>query len=209
MEGRHLPYDRDRAAEFVLALMYLDIHEEVRAWKGYPWDVLNALHEQGLTTDPKRKAKSVVLTEEGLARAQKAFNSLLAMPATAAQQSRPSAPTPVNRLPQLQTALVERLLRPICEPHSDPSVATQLRHGYRIDGYSVVLFESRPAYRAPYDWQDHDVAKFRFVNTKGIWELFCQFRDLKWRSYEPLPESPDLDVLVAEVRNDPTGIFCG
>ena len=202
-------YDRERAAEFVLALMYLEIHDEVRAWKGYPWDVLNNLHEQGLTTDPKSKAKSVALTEEGLARAQNAFNALLAVQAAATQASAPPSPTSSSRLSQLQTALVDRLLRPICAPHADPAVAAQLRHGYRIDGYSVVLFESRPAYRTPHDWQDHDVAKFRFVNAKGIWELFCRFRDLKWRAYEPLPESPDLDVLVTEVRNDPTAIFWG
>jgi hypothetical protein len=28
-------YDRDRAAELALALMYLDVHDR-RAWKGYP-----------------------------------------------------------------------------------------------------------------------------------------------------------------------------
>lgn len=204
-----MTYDRDRAAELVLALMHLDIHEDGRAWKGYPWDVLNALHAQGLTTDPKSKAKSVVLTDEGLARAQKAFDSLLAVQSTAPRQPAPPSRKPGNRLSQLQTALVERLLRPICAPHHDPAVAAQLRHGYRIEGYSVVLFESRPAYRPPHDWHDRDVAKFRFVKTKRMWELFCQFRDLKWHTYEPLPESSDLDVLVAEVRNDPTGIFWG
>jgi hypothetical protein len=202
-------YDRDRAADFALALMYLDIHGDLRAWKAYPWDVLNVLHEQGLMTNPKGTAKSVVLTKEGFARAKKAFDSLLAVQPTAIQQTAPPSAPPGRRLSQLQTAVVERLLRPICAPHPDPSVAAQLRHGYRIDGYAVILFESRPAYRAPHNWQDHDIAKFRFVNTKGLWELSCQFRDLKWHSYEPLPESPDLDVLVAEVRNDPTGIFWG
>ena len=39
---RIVAYDRDRAAEFALALMYLDVHDR-RAWKGYPWDVLGVL----------------------------------------------------------------------------------------------------------------------------------------------------------------------
>ncbi len=34
-----LSYDPRRAAEMVLALMYLDIHDEMRVWKGYPWGV--------------------------------------------------------------------------------------------------------------------------------------------------------------------------
>ena len=72
----------------------------------------------------------------------------------------------------------------------------------------LVLYESRPAFRAPHEWHEHDVAKFRFVKSAAC-ELFCQFRDLKWHSYEPLPESSDLETLVAEVQRDPTGIFWG
>jgi hypothetical protein len=53
------------------------------------------------------------------------------------------------------------------------------------------------------------VAKYRFVKSKEVWRLYCQFRDLEWHAYDPLPESPDLEALVSEVRNDPTGIFWG
>jgi hypothetical protein len=101
------------------------------------------------------------------------------------------------------------LLAPICAPHYDPAVSSKLRHGYRIEGYSVVLYESRPAFRAPHDWHHHDVAKLRFVKSAEVWQLFCQFRDLKWHSYEPLPEAPSLEALVREVQADPTGIFWG
>jgi hypothetical protein len=203
-------YDRDRAADFVLALMYLDVHEDVRAWKGYPWDVLNALHERGLISDPKSKAKSVVLTEEGLARAATAYETLLGLPRVPSRRKpKLSATGSANRLSQIQTALVERLLAPICAPHPDPAVATKLRHGFRVEEYSVVLFESRPAFQAPHDWQEYDVAKFKFVKSRETWQLYCQFRDLKWHAYEPLAESPDLARLVSEVRADPTGIFWG
>jgi hypothetical protein len=202
-------YNRDRAVEFVLALMYLDVHDDVRAWKGYPWDVLDLMHEYGLIADPKRKAKSIVLTEEGLARAHDAFQTLLAVDKSSVAPTGAPRAASASRLSALQIALVERLLRPVCEPPPDPTVAAQLRHGYRLDGYSVVLFESRPGFRAPHDWQDHDVAKFRFVKVTGEWQLFCQFRDLRWHAYEPLPRSLQQDVLVDEVMRDPTGIFWG
>jgi hypothetical protein len=204
-------YDRDRAAEFVLALMHLDLHEGARAWKGYPWDVLNLLHERGLISDPISKAKSVSLTAEGVARATAAFETLLAVSATPPRRKKAAASSsaPASRLSEVQSALVERLLAPICAPHPDLAVSSKLRHGYRVDGYSVVLYESRPAFRAPNEWHEHDVAKFRFVKSAAVWQLFCQFRDLKWHSYEPLPESNDLETLVAEVRRDPTGIFWG
>lgn len=205
-----MTYDRDRAAEFVLALMHLDLHDDVRAWKGYPWDVLDALHERGLISDPVGKARSVSLTAEGVARAAAAFQSLLAAPDTSAPRNIKASPNAQpSRLSQVQSALVDRLLAPICASHPDPAVSSKLRHGYRIEGYSIVLYESRPEFRTPHEWPPHDVAKFRFVKTSEVWQLFCQFRDLKWRSYEPLPESPDLDTLVAEVRRDPTGIFWG
>lgn len=203
-------YNRDRAGEFVLALMYLDVHDGVRAWKGYPWDVLGALHERGLISDPKSKAKSVVLTEEGLACAAAAFNTLLASHTVSRRPTpTPSTPQSANRLSQLQTAVVERLLAPICAPHPDPAVSSKLRHGFRIEGRSVVLFESRPGFAAPHDWKDEDVAKFKFVKNRQTWQLFCQFRDLNWHIYEPLPESRDLAALVHEVQSDPTGIFWG
>lgn len=205
-----MKYDRDRAAEFVLALMFLDLHDEVRAWKGYPWDVMDQLFERGLISDPRGKAKSVALSAEGLLRAASAFATLLAGPPPAAPpRLKTSSGAAASGLSQLQLALVERLLAPICAPHPDPAISSQLRLGYRIDGYSVVLYESRPAFRAPHKWHDRDVARFRFVKAAQRWRLFCQFRDLKWHSYDPFPESPDLEALVDEVRRDPTGIFWG
>ena len=58
-------YDKDKVDEMVLALMRLVMHSEgdaVRAWKGFDWDTLDRLHEKGFISDPKSKAKSVVLS---------------------------------------------------------------------------------------------------------------------------------------------------
>lgn len=85
----------------------------------------------------------------------------------------------------------------------------QLRHGFRIGTNDIVIFESRPAFRAPHEWHDMDVAKIRFVRAAKEWRLFCQFRDLKWRAYEPFPSADTFDELFVEVQRDPTGIFWG
>ena len=50
----------------VLALLHLTLHDGNRAWKSFDWDVLNRLHARGLIGDPVNKAKSVILTEDGL-----------------------------------------------------------------------------------------------------------------------------------------------
>ena len=68
-----MEYDEDKIDEVVLALMYLTLHDEDRAWKGFDWDALDRLHDKGLIFDPKNKAKSVVLTDEGLTRAKELF----------------------------------------------------------------------------------------------------------------------------------------
>ncbi|MGQ0815636.1 MAG: DUF6429 family protein [Gemmatimonadota bacterium] len=51
-----------------LALLYFGRHEDYRTWKGFDWEIMNRLHAKGYISDPVGKAKSVVFTDEGLAR---------------------------------------------------------------------------------------------------------------------------------------------
>jgi hypothetical protein len=66
-------YDREKVDEMVLALMYLTLHDSSRAWKGFDWDTLDRLYEKGWIDNPRSKAKSVLFTEEGLARSARLF----------------------------------------------------------------------------------------------------------------------------------------
>jgi hypothetical protein len=72
-----MAFNRERAGDLVLALMQLTLHEERRAWKSFDWDVMDDLFERGLITDPRSKAKSVVLTDEGLARSREMYGKYL------------------------------------------------------------------------------------------------------------------------------------
>lgn len=67
----------DRA---VLALLYLGLHDDDRAWKGFDWDAMNRLHERGFISDPVGKAKSVAFTEQGLAEAARLLEELFGDP---------------------------------------------------------------------------------------------------------------------------------
>lgn len=71
-----MDYDTERIDEAVLALTYLTLHDGVRAWKSFDWDALNRLHDKGYISNPATKAKSVVLTEEGLKEAQRLCEKL-------------------------------------------------------------------------------------------------------------------------------------
>ena len=66
-------YDKDKVDEVALALLYLTLHDGCRAWKGLDWDIMDRLYEKRMIHDPKGKAKSVVLTEEGLNRCEELF----------------------------------------------------------------------------------------------------------------------------------------
>ena len=71
-----MEYDRDKADEVVLALLSLTMFEDrpaLRAWKGHDWDALDRLHKKGYISDPRSKATSVLMTEEGAKRAQQLF----------------------------------------------------------------------------------------------------------------------------------------
>jgi hypothetical protein len=73
----------DKIDEAVLALLYLTSFTEgkgefamTRAWKGHDWDALDRLYKKGLISDPKKKAKSVVLSKEGRQRSEELFRRL-------------------------------------------------------------------------------------------------------------------------------------
>ena len=61
--------DESKVDEIVLALLHLTSFKEGeirRSWKSYDWNVLDRLHEKGFISDPKTKAKSVILSDEGV-----------------------------------------------------------------------------------------------------------------------------------------------
>jgi len=71
--------DPDKVDEAVLGLLYLVSFERAgvtHAWKGHDWDALNRLHESGLISNPKSKAKSVVFTDDGSLKAKRACEKL-------------------------------------------------------------------------------------------------------------------------------------
>ena len=74
-------YDKDKVDDAVLALMLLTLHDGVRSWKGFDWDCLDRLCDKGFISDPRNKAKSVVLTDDGLARSEALFNALFGVDA--------------------------------------------------------------------------------------------------------------------------------
>ncbi len=75
-----LELDATKIDEAVLALLYLNFDRKThRAWKSLNWDAMDRLFQKGFIFDPVGKAKSVVMTEEGEAKAQQLVQKLFGM----------------------------------------------------------------------------------------------------------------------------------
>ncbi|MCG6936893.1 MAG: DUF6429 family protein [Gammaproteobacteria bacterium] len=68
--------DEDKIDAAALALLGLTLHDECRVWKSFDWDVLNRLHEKGYISNPVGKAKSVIITKQGLQKSEEIFEKL-------------------------------------------------------------------------------------------------------------------------------------
>ncbi len=68
--------DEEKIDDAVLALLWLTLHDGDRAWKGFDWSVMDRLHQKGLIANPAGKAKSVILSDEGLRRSEELFRAL-------------------------------------------------------------------------------------------------------------------------------------
>ena len=74
--------DGGKLEQTVLALLYLNSFQEGegrRAWKGFPWTVMGALHEKGYISNPATKNKSVWLSDEGAKLSEELFEKLFAV----------------------------------------------------------------------------------------------------------------------------------
>lgn len=75
--------DKEKLAEAALAILWLGAHSDgssTRVWKQMDWDLTGLLFERGWISDPKTKAQSVMLTEEGERLAEKFFQELFSKP---------------------------------------------------------------------------------------------------------------------------------
>ena len=80
-EDREAGLKTEEVDKAVLGLLYLNVfghHGQVRAWKTFDRDAMDRLHELGLIGDPKSKAKSVLLTAEGVTLAEEFFRERFA-----------------------------------------------------------------------------------------------------------------------------------
>ena len=75
IEPRNMELDKAKIDDAVLALLLLGASGH-RAWKGFDWEALERLHENGFISNPRTKDMSIVFTDEGLSRAKRLLQEL-------------------------------------------------------------------------------------------------------------------------------------
>ncbi|WP_231991024.1 DUF6429 family protein [Pseudomonas sp. B10] len=71
----------------VLALLAAYSSDAGNAWKGYDFEIMNRLHEQGLISNPVNRNKSIWLTEEGLERGREIAGRMFGVKKSGGQTS--------------------------------------------------------------------------------------------------------------------------
>jgi Protein of unknown function (DUF3024) len=96
------------------------------------------------------------------------------------------------------------------ERRPPPPIRTKLDLSFRITGQSVEIFEIRPPWRGhPGEKHESPFAKATYVRARGVWRVFWQRRNLKWRSYEPKPEVQSVSEFASLVNEDANACFFG
>ena len=112
-------------------------------------------------------------------------------------------------LPELTKQQVEETLSEYCVNRIPPHARDQVRMGFNFRGNSVTLYEERPAFRQPETWVQIPVAQFRFDQGNNEWTLYCADRNSRWHVYYEIEPATNIESLLQELDDDPTGIFWG
>ncbi len=112
-------------------------------------------------------------------------------------------------LPEFERRLVERLLSRFYDRRVLAHVQHQTRLGHSIRGRSVTLFQTRPGFDEPATSLRFPIARFRFNARTGHWSLYWHDANRRWRLYDGIAPTKNLETLLSEVDRDPTYIFWG
>ncbi len=91
-----------------------------------------------------------------------------------------------------------------------PHLADKIRLSYTFRGNSVTIFEHRaPGTELLATWSTSAVAQLRFNPKAQTWMLYWRDRNSRWHEDEGLAPVKNINLILAELDHDPTGIYWG
>ena len=85
----------------------------------------------------------------------------------------------------------------------------QLDVNYKIEGQSVLIYETRPRWDNKEEYRDYAIAKATYIRSKNHWKVFWMRADLKWHAYPPAPTVKSLQEFTQVVKEDKHHCFWG
>ena len=87
----------------------------------------------------------------------------------------------------------------------------EFRLEHAIRGGSITLVERRPPWSelAGPQWSSMKIAQLRYDERSRTWSLYACDRNERWFLHDGIHSAPDVGPLLAEIGDDPTGIFWG
>jgi hypothetical protein len=110
---------------------------------------------------------------------------------------------------EFQKYKVNKLLTELCDSRIPVHVKNQIKLSFQIRGNNVTLFENRKSYLDDTIWIKVKISQFRYDEDKIIWSLYWWRHTGKWYLYDEVNPSLEINDLINEVNNDPSGIFWG
>ncbi len=105
---------------------------------------------------------------------------------------------------------IDHLVGDWCLSRVPPEIKSKLDHDYEIEGQAVTLLEVRPLWRGkPGEFTRRPFAKFRYVKSSGLWQIYWMRASGKWQAYEPDPVARDLEEVLKIIEADQYGCFFG
>lgn len=98
-----------------------------------------------------------------------------------------------------------------CQRRVPSHVRDEVRLEHVVRGNAITIVERRPPWRPEYgpEWTTMRIAQLRFDGATSTWTLWWADRNGRWDRYWDLDATPDIDLLLAEIDEDPTAIFWG
>jgi hypothetical protein len=88
-----------------------------------------------------------------------------------------------------------------------PALRNQVDLGFKVEDQSIVIYERRSHWKNEGQFIESLVAKATYVRKQDAWKIYWLRQDLKWHSYESLPEVNKIEDFLAELALDPNGCF--
>jgi Protein of unknown function (DUF3024) len=87
----------------------------------------------------------------------------------------------------------------------------ELRLEHTVRGGTITIVERRPPWSELIGpgWTSMKIAQLRYDERGRSWSLYACDRNERWFPYIDVEPAPDVAPLLAEIGEDPTGIFRG